>query len=73
MALADELGMRPLIAHCRLGLAQLSRSMGDVEAARDHLATATGMYHEMAMPYWLRRAEALHDSSFSGGEPFVCP
>ena len=55
MALAEELGMRPLVAHCHLGLGKLYRRTGKSEQA--HLAAATAMYREMDMAYWLRRAE----------------
>jgi hypothetical protein len=67
MALAGELGMRPLIAHCHLGLAQLSQGAGNVETARDHLTSATAMYQEMAMPYWLARAQTLRVDAPSPG------
>src|SRR4030095_7307870 len=36
MALADELGMRPLIAHCHLGLGKLYRRTGKREQAQEH-------------------------------------
>ena len=57
-ALADELGMRPVVAHCHRGLAKLYRRTGKQEQARDHLTTATTMYREMGMRFWLERAEA---------------
>jgi tetratricopeptide (TPR) repeat protein len=57
-ALADGLGMRPLAAHCHLGLGTLLRRTGKPGAAREHLATAATMYREMGMTYWLDRAEA---------------
>jgi tetratricopeptide (TPR) repeat protein len=57
LARADELGMRPLAAHCHLGLARLARSTGQREQAREHLATATTMYREMDMRSWSERAE----------------
>jgi len=57
MALAHELGMRPLIAHCHLGLGKLSRRTGKREQAQEHLATATAMYREMGMQYWLDQTE----------------
>src|SRR6516162_11336097 len=47
LALAGELGMRPLVAHCHLGLGTLYRRIGKREPAREHLATATTMYREM--------------------------
>ena len=58
MALAAELGMRPLVAHCRLGLGLLSRRMGRGARAREHLAAAIAMSREMDMRLWLAPAEA---------------
>ncbi|HTE65701.1 MAG TPA: tetratricopeptide repeat protein, partial [Candidatus Binatia bacterium] len=57
LALADELGMRPLVAHCHLGLGKLSRRTGKREQARDHFASATTMYRDMDMRFWLEQAE----------------
>ena len=57
MALAEELGMRPLVAHCHLGLAKLYRRTGKRKQARDHLTTAMTMYREMSMTHWLEQAE----------------
>ena len=57
-ALSDELAMRPLLAHCHLGLGKLHRRNGRGEQARKHLAIATTMYREMEMRFWLERAEA---------------
>jgi len=58
MVLAEELGMRPLVAHCHLGLGRLHRRTGKRQEARDHLVTATTMYREMDMRFWLEQAEA---------------
>jgi tetratricopeptide (TPR) repeat protein len=58
LALAEPRGMRPLVAHCHLGLAKVSRRIGKREQARDHLTTATAMYREMDMPFWLEQADA---------------
>jgi len=58
MAVADALGMRPLLAHCHLGLGKLYRTKGTGERAREHLATATAMFREMDMRFWLEKAEA---------------
>jgi hypothetical protein len=55
---AIELGMRPLVAQCHLGLGKLYRRTGNREQAREHLNTAATMYHEMGMTYWLEQAEA---------------
>jgi tetratricopeptide (TPR) repeat protein len=57
-ALAAELGMRPLLAHCHHGLGTLCRRTGKLPKAREHLATATALYREMGMTYWLGPAEA---------------
>jgi class 3 adenylate cyclase/tetratricopeptide (TPR) repeat protein len=58
MALASAIGMRPLMAHCHFGLANLCRRTDKADRAREHLATATAMYREMGMTYWLQLAEA---------------
>jgi class 3 adenylate cyclase/tetratricopeptide (TPR) repeat protein len=58
MLLAQELGLSPLIAHCHLGLGTLYRRTGKREEAQEHLATATTMYRDMGMAYWLEKAEA---------------
>ena len=58
LALAEELGMRPLVAHCHLGLGKLYRLTGKREPAREHLTSATTMYRDMDMRFWLKRAEA---------------
>jgi tetratricopeptide (TPR) repeat protein len=60
MALADALGMRPLVAHCHLGLGKLHRRTGDRGKAEEHLTAAAAMYREMGMGFWLARAEAEH-------------
>ena len=58
LARADELGLRPLAAQCHLGLGKLYRRTGKrPEQAREHLTTATAMYREMGMTYWLGKAE----------------
>jgi class 3 adenylate cyclase/tetratricopeptide (TPR) repeat protein len=54
LTLADELGMRPLAAHCHLGLGRLRRRPAD----REHLARAATMYREMNMHPWLEQAES---------------
>ena len=50
--------MRPLVAHCHLGLGKLYRRTGKREQAQEHLTTATTMYREMDMRFWLEKAEA---------------
>jgi hypothetical protein len=58
LAPATELGIRPEAAHCHLGLGKLYRRTGKREQAQEHLTTATTMYREMGMTYWLEQAEA---------------
>jgi tetratricopeptide (TPR) repeat protein len=58
LALAEELGMRPLIAHCHVGLSKLYRRTGSRRQAEEHLTTATAMMREMEMGVWLEKAEA---------------
>jgi hypothetical protein len=55
--LAEPRGMRPLVAHCHLGLGKLYRRTGKREQAQEHLATATTMYREMGMTCWLEKTE----------------
>jgi tetratricopeptide (TPR) repeat protein len=62
LTLATELGMRPLVAHCHLGLGKLSRRMGKRQEAQEHLTVATTMYREMDMRFWLEQAEADRDT-----------
>jgi class 3 adenylate cyclase/tetratricopeptide (TPR) repeat protein len=57
IALAHELGMRPLVAHCHLGLGKLYHRTDKRDQAQEHLTTATTMYREMGMTYWLEKAE----------------
>ena len=56
--LAEELGMRPLIARCHLGLGKLARRTGQRDRAQEHLTTATPLLREMGMHFWLEQAEA---------------
>ncbi len=58
LALAADLGMFPLMAHCHLGLGKLYRRIEKHQEAHEHLTTATTMYREMDMRFWLEKAEA---------------
>jgi len=55
---AEELGMRPLQAHCHLGLGTLCATAGQREQARAELPTAIALYRAMDMTFWLPRTEA---------------
>ncbi|MGQ0579153.1 MAG: adenylate/guanylate cyclase domain-containing protein [Betaproteobacteria bacterium] len=57
LALATELGMRPLVAHCHFGLGKLRAKTGQREEASEHLTKATAMYREMDMRFWREKAE----------------
>ncbi len=58
LALAAELGMRPLVAQAHLELGSLYRRAGQRAKAREHLTIATGSFREMEMGFWRERAEA---------------
>jgi tetratricopeptide (TPR) repeat protein len=66
LTLADELGMRPLVAHCHLGLGTLYAKIDQREQARAELSTAIDLYRAMDMTFWLPQAEAAM-ASLSGG------
>ena len=56
LALAKPLGMRPLVAHCHLGLGKLYWRAGKREQASERLTTARTMYRDMGMDFWLEAA-----------------
>ncbi|HJS58530.1 MAG TPA: BTAD domain-containing putative transcriptional regulator [Vicinamibacteria bacterium] len=58
MVLATSFGMRPLVAHCHLGLGRVYLGTGQRAGAREHLTNARTMYREMGMTYWLEKASA---------------
>ena len=55
--LANQLSMRPLVAHCHAGLANLYHRTGREPESQKHFTTAAAMYRDMGMTYWLERAE----------------
>ena len=57
LTLAEELGMRPLQAHCHLGLGTLYAMTGRLEHAHAELSTAIALYRSMDMTFWLPQAE----------------
>jgi tetratricopeptide (TPR) repeat protein len=59
LALAQELGMCPLQAHCHRGLGTLYAITGRREQAHTALTTAIEMYRAMEMTFWLPQAEAM--------------
>jgi hypothetical protein len=58
IALAEPRGMRPVVAHCHLGLGKLYRRTGKRQEAQQRLTMATTMYREMDMNFWLEQAES---------------
>jgi tetratricopeptide (TPR) repeat protein len=58
LTLAEELGMRPLVAHCHHSLGSLYAKIGQQEQARAELAAAIELYRAMDMAFWLPQAEA---------------
>jgi tetratricopeptide (TPR) repeat protein len=58
LALAEALGMRPLVAHCHYGLGRLYHQTGRGAQARAALSAAIDLYRAIDMPFWLPQAEA---------------
>jgi tetratricopeptide (TPR) repeat protein len=58
LALAEALGMRPLVAHCHLGLGTLYARTGQRQQAQAELSAAIDLYRAMEMTLWLSQAEA---------------
>ena len=58
LVLAEELGMRPLMAHCHRGLGMLYATTEQYEQARAELSTAIALYRTMEMTFWLPETEA---------------
>ena len=58
LVLATDLGMRPLAAHCQLGLAKWYRATGDQTQAEEHLTVARSLYRDMGLTLWLAQVQA---------------
>ena len=58
LALAHQLGMRPLLAQCELGLGLIYRQTGRDAEARSALEAAIDMLRALHMTFWLPQAEA---------------
>ena len=57
LALAEESGMCPFVAHCHHGLGTLYAQTGQREQARAALSSAIELYRSMDMTFWLPQAE----------------
>jgi hypothetical protein len=55
--MANELGMRPLAAHCHLGRGTLYHQIGWHEEAQAALFTAVKLYRAMDMAFWIPQVE----------------
>jgi predicted ATPase len=69
LALAEEVGMRPLQAHCHRGLGAVYATAGQRAQARTELSTAIALYRAMAMTFWLPQTEAALAQISESGEP----
>jgi tetratricopeptide (TPR) repeat protein len=58
LALTEEIGMRPLQAHCHRGLSTLYAKIDRPEQARMALSAAINLYRAMEMTFWLPQVEA---------------
>jgi class 3 adenylate cyclase/tetratricopeptide (TPR) repeat protein len=58
LIVAEELRIRPLQAHCHLGLGTLYAKLGRREQACTELSSAIELYRAMEMTFWLPEAEA---------------
>jgi class 3 adenylate cyclase/tetratricopeptide (TPR) repeat protein len=69
LTLAEELGMRPLQAHCHQGLGTLYTKISRRERARAALTTALELYRAMDMTFWIPQAEAALAAVVEGKRP----
>ena len=59
LALADDLGMQPLVVRCRLSIGALEHDAGRRAAARGHLTVALAMARTLGITAWAQEAERL--------------
>jgi hypothetical protein len=57
-ALAEELSMHPLLAHCHVSRARLECRAGRTASARHLFDAGIAAFRALEMPFWLERAEA---------------
>ncbi len=66
LALATELEMRPLVAHCHMGLGGAHAKAGFRTEAIEQLNSGVTLYREMGMGFWLETAQmALNEVRIS--------
>lgn len=61
LARAEPRNMRPLIAHCHLGIGRVHRGLGQHRSAGEHGDRAAAMYRDMGLAFWIAQAEAERD------------
>jgi len=61
--------MRPLQAHCHLGLGNLYATTAQRQQGRAELSTAIEMYRSMDMTLWLPQAETALTQIGKGEQP----
>jgi hypothetical protein len=59
LALANELKMRPLAAHCQFGIGSVYVAQGVTDKAREEYAAAGAQFRDMKMTHWQNRVEIL--------------
>src|SRR4030095_12731307 len=67
-AISHELGMRPLQAHCHVGLSHIHVANRKLDQARCELSAAIDLYRSLEMTFWLPGAEATFASFRIDGE-----
>ena len=67
IASAEELGMRPLVARCRLGLGRLHATVGQRPLADGELTEARRLFRDMGMAFWVDQADGVLDGSTHRG------
>jgi len=72
LALADELGMRPLQAHCHRGLGMVYAATGQQEQARAELSTAIEMYQRRFSQCGIDSHSSLSASPFLRNADTLC-
>jgi hypothetical protein len=63
LALAQELGMRPLLAHCHWSLARALDGPERDRSASPHRESALELFRSMGMRLWAQRLETEHFAS----------
>jgi class 3 adenylate cyclase/tetratricopeptide (TPR) repeat protein len=58
LSMAQEMGMRPLEARCRLGLGSLYGRIGRGDEARAEIERARALFRDLGMQAWLTSAES---------------